>query len=160
MGTIGGSSSVDIDAPIDRCYEIVTDPEGTVAWQDSLRAAKVLERDADGNPTVVETHVHALVRDLTIVLRFDWDEPTQLRWTREGGDVKAVDGAWVLEDLGNGRTRATYRMEIDPGRVLGLLARGPIVGQLRKHLTHQPPEGLKRVAEGSAAPANVPESPL
>ena len=147
MPTLGGSHTVEIDAPIERVYEIVTDPEGTVAWQESLKAAAVLERDGDGNPTLVETHVHALVRDLTIVLRFSWEEPTLLSWTKERGDVKAIDGDWTLEDLGDGRTRATYRLEIDPGRVLGMMARGPIVGQVNKHLTHQPAEGLKRFAE-------------
>lgn len=147
MPTLGGSHTVEIDAPIQRVYDIVTDPEGTVAWQDSLKAATVLERDADDNPTLVETHVHALVRDLTIVLRFSWDEPRLLRWTKERGDVKAIDGDWALEDLGDGRTRATYRLEIDPGRVLGMMARGPVVGQVNKHLTRQPAEGLKRFAE-------------
>ena len=147
MGRIGGSSSIEIDAPIERCYDLVTDPEGSVQWQDSLRGATVLERDDDGNPTLVETKIHAIVRDVKVVLSFDWEEPTELRWRRESGEVKDVVGSWQLEDLGDGRTRATYSLDLDPGRVLGMLARGPIEGQLRKHLTAQPPRGLKQAAE-------------
>jgi len=35
-----------------------------------------------------------------------------------------LDAVWKLEDLGNGRTRASYRLDADPGRVLGLIIAG------------------------------------
>ena len=150
MGRIGGSSSIEIEAPMQRCYDLVADPEATVAWQDSLKGARILERDDEGNPTLVETKIDAVVRDVKVTLRFDWDEPTELRWKRESGDVKDVVGSWRFKDLGDGRTEATYTLDLDPGRVLGMLAKGPIEGQLRKHLTKQPPEGLKQAAENGA----------
>ena len=150
MGTIGGSSSIDIDAPIQRCYDLVADPEGTAEWQESLKRAEVLERDPDGNPTLVETFIDAKAREVRVVLRFDWDEPTELRWTRADGDLKRCDGAWTFEDLGDDRTRATYTLELDPGRMLSMLAKGPLGDQLRKMLTDQPPKGLKAYAESVA----------
>lgn len=150
MGRIDGSSSVVIEAPVERLWELVTDPEGTVAWQDSLKRAEVLERDGEGNATLVRTHVDAVAREVELVLRFSWDEPEELRWRRESGDVKDVVGSWRFEQLGEGRTRATYSLDLDPGRVLGMLARGPLLDQLRRHLTKQPPQGLKRVAEDGA----------
>ena len=60
--------------------------------------------------------------------------PTRLSWTQEKGEAKSVDGSWELEDLGEGRTRATYSLEVDLGRMLGMLIRGPIVGILRDML--------------------------
>ena len=39
--------------------------------------------------------------------------------------MKSVDGAWELEDLGDGRTQATYRLEVELGRMLGMVIRGP-----------------------------------
>jgi carbon monoxide dehydrogenase subunit G len=144
---IRGESTIEIDAPLERCWDLVTDPEGTVAWQDSLKRAVILERDADGEPTLVETHIDAVAKEVKVTLRFDWDEHEQLRWHKESGDIKDVKGAWTLEDLGEDRTRATYMLEIDPGRVLGMLARGPLGDQVKKQLTKQPPQGLKRAAE-------------
>ena len=57
-----------------------------------------------------------------------------MEWTQEKGDLKSLVGAWELEDLGDGRTKATYRLEGDPGRVLGMAIRGPVEGKLREIL--------------------------
>jgi hypothetical protein len=58
------------------------------------------------------------------------------------GDLKALVGAWELEDLGDGRTRATYRLEGDPGRVLGMMIRGPVEGRIREILVGGRPDEL------------------
>jgi len=147
MGSVSGESTIEIDAPVQRCFDLAADPDGTPRWQDSVKRTKVLERDGEGKPTLVETHIHALVKDLQVALRFDWDEPHELRWVRESGDLAGVRGHWRFEDLGGGRTRATYFLDIDPGRMLSMMLRGPLVDQLRRHLTKQPPEGLKQAAE-------------
>jgi hypothetical protein len=48
----------------------------------------------------------------------------------------------------DGRTHAGFQTEFDPGRVLSLLAKGPIVGTLESLLARQPPAGLKLAVEG------------
>jgi hypothetical protein len=58
-----------------------------------------------------------------------------------------VRGWWDLEDLGDGRTRATYALEVDPGRMLGMLLRGPVEATVRDFLLGGAAEGLKREAE-------------
>ena len=70
-----------------------------------------------------------------------------ITWEQERGDVKAMHGWWRLEDLGDGRTRATYGLEVDPGRMLGLLLRGPAEGKVRDFLLGGAAEGLKARAE-------------
>jgi hypothetical protein len=65
-------------------------------------------------------------------------------WRQENGDPKSVEGAWELEDLGGGRTLATYRLEVDPGRMLGMLIRGPVEVRLRQMLVEARPEELRR----------------
>lgn len=147
MPKLSGSSSADIDAPMQRCYALVTDPDATAQWQASVKRTEVLERDGQGRATLVRTHIDAIVRELSVDLRFSFAEPNELRWKREGGDLSDVQGAWRFDDLGDGRTHATYTLELDPGRMLGMLARGPVGDQLQKHLTRQPPEGLKQAAE-------------
>jgi uncharacterized membrane protein len=147
MGTIRGEKSVEIDAPVERCFAIAADIENAPAWQGSLKEVKVLERDADGRPALVETVNDAKVRSVKARLRFAYEEPGSIRWKQEKGDVKALDGWWRLEDLGGARTRATYGLEVDPGRVLGLLVRGPVEGQVRDFLLGRASEGLKEEAE-------------
>ena len=82
-------------------------------------------------------------------MRFTYDEPTRVSWVQEKGDLKSVDGSWELEELGDGRTRVTYRLEGDPGRVLGMMIRGPVEGRLREILVGGRPDELaaaRRVA--------------
>ena len=123
------------------------DIENAPAWQGSLKKVDVLERDAEGRPTLVNTTNDAKVKAVSTRLRFSYNSPTDIRWVQEKGDVKSLDGHWLLEDLGGDRTRATYALDVDPGRMLGLLMRGPVAGQVRDFLLGNAAEGLKRTAE-------------
>lgn len=147
MGNITGERSVEIDAPIRRVYDIAADIEHAPAWQGSLKDVDVLERDAEGRATLVDTKNDAKVKTVTTRLRFTYNSPSEIRWTQEKGDVKSLVGWWRLEDLGGDRTRATYALEVDPGRMLGLLLRGPVEGQVRDFLLGNAADGLKRTAE-------------
>jgi uncharacterized membrane protein len=144
---IEGDKSVEIDAPIERCFEIAADIENAPEWQGSLRDVEVLEYDDDGRPSLVDTESDAKVKRVKARLRFTYDEPTGIRWEQEKGDTKSLEGSWKLEDLGDGRTRATYGLVSDPGRMLGMLLRGPVEGQVRNFLLGGAAEGLKEKAE-------------
>jgi uncharacterized membrane protein len=147
MGKITGERSVEIDAPIQRVFDVAADIEGAPAWQGSLNEVAVLQRDGDGLATLVDMVNDAKVKTVKNQLRFTYDAPTSIRWRQEKGDVKSLDGRWTLEDLGGDRTRATYALEVDPGRMLGMLMRGPVEGQVRDFLLGNAAEGLKRTAE-------------
>jgi uncharacterized membrane protein len=147
VGNLTGERSVEIEAPIERCFEIAADVERAPEWQDSLKDAEALERDGDGRPLLVETKSDTKVKTVKALLRFSYDEPTGIRWQQEKGDVKSLVGWWKFDDLGEGRTRATYGLDVDPGRMLGMLLRGPIEGQVRDFLLGGFAEGLKRKAE-------------
>jgi uncharacterized membrane protein len=148
MGNITGERTVEIDAPVQRVFDIAADIENAPAWQGSLKDVEVLERDADGRPSLVDTINDAKVKTVKNKLSFTYDSPTSIRWRQEKGDVKSLVGWWKLEDLGGDRTRATYALEVDPGRMLGLLIRGPVEGQVREFLLGNAAHGLKRTAEG------------
>jgi ribosome-associated toxin RatA of RatAB toxin-antitoxin module len=150
MGTIDGSASAEIEAPIEAVYEIAADVEGSPRWQPEIKLAECVERDGDGNQTLVRMETDAKVRRLGSTIRFRYERPGLIAWSQEDGDLKSVDGSWELEDLGEGRTRATYRLEVDLGRVLGMVIRGPVVGVLRGQLVDSMPEKLKRFAEAEA----------
>ena len=148
MGMIKGDRSVEIDAPIERCYEIAADIQNAPEWQGSLKDVEVLERDGERRAVLVETESDAKVKSVRALLRFSYEPPTAIRWVQEKGDTKSLTGSWAFEDLGGGRTRATYALEADPGRMLGMLLRGPAEGKVRDFLVGNAADGLKEKAEG------------
>jgi len=147
MGIIRGERSVEIQAPIERCFDIAADIQSAPDWQGSLLDVEVLERDGDRRATIVETESDAKVKTVKTRLRFSYDKPSRIEWVQEKGDVKSLRGWWDLENLGEGRTRATYALEVDPGRMLGMLLRGPVEGQVKNFLLGGAAEGLKQEAE-------------
>jgi uncharacterized membrane protein len=147
MGNLSGSSTAEIDTPIERVWELVEDVAGAPKWQGGLKSMRVIERDDDGRAVLCESESDAKVRTVKSIVRFSYGGPTELRWTQEKGDMKSVDGSWELEDLGGDRTRATYAIEVDLGRMLGMVIRGPLVDLLRQMLAGARAGELKKYAE-------------
>jgi uncharacterized membrane protein len=149
--SIEGSASVEIEAPIGEVYAVAADVEASPRWQPEIKVAECLERDAEGHQVLVHMETDAKVRRIGTEMRFHYPGPTRIEWEQEDGDLKAVEGSWELEDLGGDRTRATYRLEVDLGRVLGMVIRGPVVGLLKGQLIESMPGKLKSFVEAGSA---------
>ena len=134
MGTITGERSVEVDAPMQRCYEIASDIDHAPEWQGSLKDVEVLERDAEKRALVVETESDAKVKTVRAKLRFSYDEPTAIRWVRSSPAPGRAPPC-------------TYALEADPGRMLGMLLRGPAESKVRDFLLGDAADGLKQRAE-------------
>jgi carbon monoxide dehydrogenase subunit G len=147
MGALGGSASAEIDAPLEKVWEVVADVESAPDWQGGMKSVTALERDGEGRAALIETEADAKVTTVKSRVRFSYEGPTRLAWTQEKGDLKSLVGSWDLEDLGGGRTRATYSVEADTGRMLGMLVRGPVEGMLRDMLVNARPGELKEHVE-------------
>lgn len=144
---ITGSSTAEIDAPLEHVWAVIEDVESAPEWQGGLKAMRGVERDAEGRATLCESETDAKVRTVRSTIRFTYDGPTRLTWKQEKGELKSVDGRWELEDLGDDRTRATYSIDADLGRMLGMVIRGPLVGVLRDMLAGARAGELKQRAE-------------
>ncbi len=153
MGHLGGSAGEEIDAPLEQVWAVVEDVLSAPEWQGGLDAMSALEHDEQGRPTLVETESDIKVRRVKARVRFRYDGPTRLAWTQEQGDMKSVEGAWLLEDLGAGRTRATFTLDADPGRMLGMVIRGPVEAATRAIFVNGRPGELRRRVEGGSTPA-------
>ncbi len=149
MANLGGSASSEIDAPLEEVWAVVEDVLAAPDWQGGLNAMTALEHDGDGHATLVETENDLKVRRVKARVRFSYKGPRRLEWTQEQGDMRSVEGSWELEDLGGGRTRATYTLDADPGRVLGMLIRGPVEAATRAIFVNGRPGELKRHVEGA-----------
>jgi ribosome-associated toxin RatA of RatAB toxin-antitoxin module len=147
MAVMGGSSAAEIGAPLERVRAFVQDVERSPQWQSGLKAMRALERDDDGRAVLCQAEADAKVRTIKSTVRFIYDGPAALAWRQERGDLKSAVGRWELEDLGGNRTRATYWLEVDLGRVLGLVIRGPLVDLLRSMMVDSRAGELKRAVE-------------
>jgi carbon monoxide dehydrogenase subunit G len=147
MANLTGTSTAEIDAPLERVWKLVEDVEKAPEWQGGLKQIRTLERDAGGRAVLVESHSDGKVRTIKSNVRFTYDGPRRLTWTQVRGDLKSVDGSWQLDDLGDGRTRATYALDVDLGRMLGMVIRGPIVDVLRAMLVNARAGELKKAIE-------------
>jgi hypothetical protein len=81
------------------------------------------------------------------VLAYVWSGDEQVTWTlAEGQMVKAMDGAYVLTDLGDGSTRVTYRLAVDVAiPLIGMLKR-----KAEKVIIDTALKGLKKRVESRA----------
>lgn len=149
MAHMGGAASAEIDAPLEQVWAVVEDVLTAPEWQGGLVELTALERDGERRPTLVESVSDIKIRHVKTQVRFSYDPPTRLSWSQEKGDLKSVDGSWLLEDLGDGRTRATYSLDGDPGRMLGMLIRGPVEAAARAMLVNARPGELKARVEGA-----------
>jgi uncharacterized membrane protein len=108
---------MNIDAPVERCFATLTDFENYPEWAADLKEAKVLERDADGRPLVVEFRAAAMGRSTTYRLRYDYSEaPHRLGWILDEGDIqRELDGAYHLQasDDDPQSTEVVYELSVD-----------------------------------------------
>jgi carbon monoxide dehydrogenase subunit G len=148
--SLSGSSTAEIQSPLDSVWALVQDVESAPKWQGGLNALRALDRDREGRPIRCETETDAKIRSVKSIVRFTYEGPTRLSWTQEKGDLKSVTGSWELEDLGGERTRATYLIDVDLGRKLGMLVRGAVVDVLRHMLAGARAGELKKAIENSA----------
>jgi len=141
MTLLEGSAEGEIDAPIDRCWEVVAEIDRSPEWQQGTESVEVVERDAEGRPSLIEIVVDAKFTKLRLQANVSYDPPHRLGFQQAGaGSVDRLEGSWELTELGPGRTRARYELAVDPGRV-GLMAR-PLERALRPIVVGQRPSEL------------------
>lgn len=153
MAELTGSRSIEIAASPQQCFAIAADVDRVPEWHGAMTAVTVLERDEHGRAIIVDSQLDASVATLNMRLRFDYDDPVGLRWTRESGDLRSLVGSWRFEERGAGITLATYALQIGVGGRLAMLVRtvrGPVRDRVESLLTERPVEGLKARAENGA----------
>jgi hypothetical protein len=152
MTLLTGSSSAVVDASIAACWAVVEDVARAPEWQHGFERLEVVERDEQGRPLICDTVNDAKITKVRCRVRMSYEPPRRLAWTRvESDDLDAIDGSWELEELGDGRTQATYRLSVDPGPV-GFLAR-PLERALRPLVVGRRAEELARAVAARSRPS-------
>jgi uncharacterized membrane protein len=139
--------TVEIEAPIDTCFEAIVDYESFPEWQRAVVATEVLDRHPDGLGKEVRLFVDAKVRKVDYTLDYRYRPPTLIEWDFvEGNGINDADGSYSFEELGPGRTRATYRFGLE----VGIPLPGPVARRAHKQTLKASVEDLKREAERRA----------
>ncbi len=144
---LSGTASVEIDAPIQTVYDIAAEPGIAPKWQPEIKSADVIETDGAGQQTKVVMKTDLKVKTIDVTMRFSYTPTSGLSWVQEKGALKSIEGRWEFEDLGGDRTKATIHMDVDFGRTLGMVIRGPLVDVLRGQLVESMPGKLKAYVE-------------
>ena len=126
MAGYGDCRTIDVDAPPERCFALMTDYERIPSWQGAVQSIRVLERDEQGRGSVLAYEIDAKVRVVRYRLRQVYDEPHRLSSEYLGGDFRDFAGEWRFEPRGDGGTHVELDLRIDPGRFLPRALRGVV----------------------------------
>jgi uncharacterized membrane protein len=108
------AQTTQINAPIEKCVQIVLDFESYPDWAKDVKEAVVRERNAEGQATLVEYRASALGRSTHYTLQYDLSElPARLSWHLQEGDImRALNGAYSFVEI-DGATQVFYELELD-----------------------------------------------
>jgi ribosome-associated toxin RatA of RatAB toxin-antitoxin module len=138
------TSSIVIDAAPTDVMAVIADFESYPSWAKGVQTADVTATGADGRAEQVFFVLDVSPIKDEYTLAYTWHGDRDVTWTLvEGKMLKALDGAYVLRDLGNGSTEVTYRLALDVSI--------PLIGMLKrkgeKILIDTALKGLKKRVE-------------
>ncbi|WP_244927534.1 SRPBCC family protein [Nocardioides sp. W7] len=140
------TSSIVIDAAPAAVMAVIADFEAYPTWAKGMKTVEVTVPGADGRAEQVFFALDVSPIKDEYTLAYTWDGDREVTWTLvEGKMLRALDGAYVLRDLGNGSTEVTYRLALDVSI--------PLIGMLKrkgeKILIDTALKGLKKRVESA-----------
>ncbi len=138
------TSSIVIDADPAAIMEVIGDFPAYPQWAKGVQKAEVVKDGPEGWAEQVFFVLDVSPIKDEYTLAYTWDGYDEVTWTLvEGKMLRALDGAYVLRDLGNGSTEVTYRLALDVSI--------PLIGMLKrkgeKILIDTALKGLKKRVE-------------
>ncbi|AGC46227.1 MULTISPECIES: type II toxin-antitoxin system RatA family toxin [Myxococcus] len=137
----GATRTIVINAPIEKVFDVITQYDRYPEFLSEVKAIRTANRK--GNTVDVHYTVEVM-KTVRYSIRVVEERPTRMAWSFIEGEVmKDNKGSWVLEPEGEGKTRATYNVEM----ALGLLVPKTIVNALVETSLPKMLESFKRRAE-------------
>jgi len=138
------TSSIVIDASPAEVMEVIADFPAYPTWAKGVTVADVTETFPDGRARKVFFKIDVSPIKDEYTLEYTWHGDDQVDWWLvQGKMLTALDGSYVLSDLGNGSTEVAYRLSLDVSI--------PLIGMLKrkgeKILIDTALKGLKKRVE-------------
>ena len=104
-----------VAATPERCFEVCSDIDAYPEWAADIKEVSVHDRDDQGRPTLVTFRAAAFGRSTSYTLAYDYSEaPRVLSWVETAGDITSkLDGSYEFEEMGEGKTRVTYNLDVE-----------------------------------------------
>ena len=97
--------------PAERFYQVITDYQSYPEYMDGVDGVCVIEESEQG--AMVEYSLN-IIKQFTYQLKLDHQAPRRVSWFLRSGDLfKKNSGSWEFEDLGDGKTRVTYTIDVE-----------------------------------------------
>ena len=137
----GATRSITINAPVEKVFDIITNYDRYADFLPEVKKVSTSQRQ--GNTVQVHYEVD-VVKTIRYTIKVTEERPKRMSWTFVNGEVmKDNKGSWTLEPEGEGKTRATYNVEM----ALGMLVPKAIVNGLVDNQLPKMLEAFKRRAE-------------
>ena len=138
------TSSIVIDASPTQVMDVIADFPSYPHWAKGVTTAEVVSELPDGRAEKVFFKLDVSPIKDEYTLAYIWSGDDHVTWTlHQGKMLRALDGAYVLTELGNGTTDVTYRLALDVSI--------PLIGMLKrkgeKILIDAALKGLKKRVE-------------
>lgn len=118
--------SIEIDAPIQTVFEVVSDFE---AYPEFLRDMRAVQIDKRGKDSLRATFTVSIIKKIRYTLEIALQAPLEISWKLVEGDMmKANTGGWKFEPLGKGKTKAHYQIEVSFGGLVPQSITDKLVG--------------------------------
>src|SRR2546423_9693632 len=112
----GATRSIVISAPMEKVFSIITDYERYPEFLTEVKRIRTANRRGNEVDVLYEAEI---VKTIKYTLRLKEEKPNKVSWSLiEGEFMKDNQGGWLLEDAGNGQTKATYNIDVALGALV------------------------------------------
>ncbi len=140
----GATRSVVINTPVEQVFAVIKDYQKYPEFLPEVKSTRISNRR--GNEVDVHYEVDVL-KKIRYTLKLKEEPPNRISWTFVEGELMRDNrGHWLLEDIGGGKTRATYNIEMK----LGPLVPKSIVNALVDSSLPKMLEAFKKRAESAS----------
>ena len=108
-------SSINIDAAPADVMAVIADFAAYPEWTGAVKEVEIRKSAPDGRAKEVWFNLDAGAIKDQYTLDYTWKGEQEVRWNLVSAEqiVKAMDGAYLLEDNGDGSTTVTYQLAVD-----------------------------------------------
>ncbi|MGH8927010.1 MAG: SRPBCC family protein [Acidimicrobiia bacterium] len=140
----GTVETIEIKAHPAQVFAVAADLASYPDWATGVKEIEVLETDEEGRAKRARFVVDGMVKEITYILRYTYDEPSSISWEAEPGpDLKELEGSYVFNETTDGRTEVVYGLKVEPSFTIpGFLRR-----QAEKQLVGTALRGLRKRVE-------------
>lgn len=140
----GTVQTIEIAAPPEAVFAVAADVTAYTEWADGVRDVEILESDADDRPRRARFVVDGMVKELTYVLVYEYDEPNLISWTAEpNDDLKQLVGSYEFTEMEDGGSSVVYALRAEIAfKIPGFLRR-----QVEKQIVGTALRGLRKRVE-------------